>query len=374
MEKFILSKASLFSEDFAKLLESTVLVMPNWKWLVLLVGIITTLLARPVIQFILQTAKKRYPLARRFPHGFVAHFLRLPIEKSLTWVIVFLLLSALADVLTLEGKFETYYRHLLLALIAFHILKLLNAAVDAMTKVFLNLAAKAESTYNNQLIPFAAKSLKVLILVLGVLMVLQSFGLNVMSLLAGLGLGGLALALAAQDTAANLFASITILFDRPFKVGDWVKIKDVEGTVEEIGFRSTRLRTFYNSLITLPNSVVAKENIDNMGARPARRIRQTLGLTYETPPERIQQFCDETRSLIERHPKVDPLTVTVYFTNFNSSSLDILVQYHLHVFTGPEELETQMEIFLDILRLAKNLGVSFAYPTQTIYQTHLMSK
>jgi MscS family membrane protein len=371
MEKFILAKATLFSEEFAQLLSSTAVIMPNWKWLVLIIGVVAILIVHPVIQLILHTIKKRYPLARRFPHGFVANLLRLPIEKSLTWVIVFLLLSALGDILAFEGKFETYYRHLLLALIAFHILKLLNAAVDAMTKVSLNLAAKTESTFDDQLIPFAAKSLKVIIVILGVLIVLQSFGLNVMSLLAGLGLGGLALALAAQDTAANLFGSITILFDSPFKVGDWVKVKDVEGTVEEIGFRSTRVRTFYNSLVTLPNSVVAKENIDNMGVRPARRIRQVLGLTYQTPPEKIQQFCIEARSLIEKNPKVNPSTVLVYFNNFNSSALDILVQYHLQVFTGTEELETQMEIFLEILRLAKNLGVDFAYPTQTVYQTHL---
>ncbi len=250
---------------------------------------------------------------------------------------------------------------------AIWVIRLLYYAVDGLTAVFAQLALKTESTYDDQLVPFASKTLKVLVVVLGFLIVVQSFGLNVMSLLAGLGLGGLALALAAPDTAANLFGSITILFDNPFKIGDWVKVKDMEGTVEEIGFRSTRIRTFYNSLITIPNAMMAKETIDNMGVRPFRRIRQVLGVTYETESEKIEQFCEQIRYLLKQHSKVNPETVIVYFNNCNASSLDILVNFHLQVFTGPEELETQQQIFLEILKLAAKMKVDFAYPTQTVY-------
>jgi MscS family membrane protein len=192
-----------------------------------------------------------------------------------------------------------------------------------------------------------------------------------MSLLAGLGLGGLALALAAQDTAANVFGSVAIMFDNPFKVGDWIKLKDAEGTVEEIGFRSTRIRTFYNSVVTLPNAMIAKEVVDNMGIRPARRIRQIIGITYETPIPMITQFCDEVRYMITNHPQVNADSVTVNFNNFNASSLDILVNFHIRVFTGPEEMELQQKIFIQILEIASRLKVDFAYPTQTTYSKNL---
>ena len=134
---------------------------------------------------------------------------------------------------------------------------------------------------------------------LGILIVLQNMGVNVFSLLAGLGLGGLAFALAAKDTAANLFGSIMILTDRPFKIGDWVKMDGVEGTVEEIGFRSTRVRTFYNSLITIPNATIANVQIDNLGVRQYRRTTATLGVTYDTSMEKMNQFVEGIRKIIE---------------------------------------------------------------------------
>ncbi|MEN0057381.1 MAG: mechanosensitive ion channel family protein, partial [Bdellovibrio sp.] len=278
---------------------------------------------------------------------------------------------AVGDTVALNGKFNIYYEHLLRGILAFYIIRLIYHAVDALQSVFMDMALKTESTYDDQLVPFGSKALKVLVVVLGVLIVLQSFGLNVMSLLAGLGLGGLALALAAQDTAANLFGSITILFDHPFKVGDLIKMKDIEGTVEEIGFRSTRVRTAHNSLITIPNAMMAKETIDNMGVRPYRRVRQSLGLTYETPPEKIEQFCEHLRYTITQHPRVNPETVMVYFNNYNQSSLDVLVNFHLQVFTGAEELEHQQQIFLEIMKIAQKMKVNFAYPTQTVYQTNV---
>ncbi|MBV2169843.1 MAG: mechanosensitive ion channel family protein [Bdellovibrio sp.] len=367
MEKFIFEQTTLFSEDIIALLKSTVFVMPNWKWGVLAIALSVGFVLRPLIQFILKEIKKHNPFVKKYPKSFSAYLLNQKIEHPTAWLIVIFFWFGIGDAIALTGKFEVYYNHFLRGLVAIYVIRLLYYCVDAMSNVFADLAAKTESTYDDQLVPFASKTLKVLVVVLGVLIALQSFGLNVMSLLAGLGLGGLALALAAQDTAANLFGSITILFDHPFKVGDWVKVKDMEGTVEEIGFRSTRIRTFYNSVITIPNAMMAKETIDNMGIRPFRRIRQILGLTYETPPEKIEQFCDQVRYMIKQHPKVNPDTVTVNFNNYNASSLDVLVNFHLQVFTGAEELQHQQAVFVEILKIAANMEVDFAYPTQTVY-------
>ncbi len=368
MEKFIFEQSTLFSEDILALLKSTVIIMPNWKWGLLAIAIALGIVLRPLIQFILKEIKKHNPFVKKYPKSFSAYLLNQKIEHPTAWLLVIFFWFGIGDAITLTGKFEIYYNHFLRGLVAIYVIRLIYYCVDALSSVFADVAAKTESTYDDQLVPFASKTLKVLVVVLGVLIALQSFGLNVMSLLAGLGLGGLALALAAQDTAANLFGSITILFDHPFKVGDWVKVKDMEGTVEEIGFRSTRIRTFYNSVITIPNAMMAKETIDNMGIRPYRRIRQILGLTYETPPEKIEQFCDQVRYMIKQHPKVNSETVTVNFNNYNASSLDVLVNFHIQVFTGAEELEHQQAIFVDILKIAANMKIDFAYPTQTVYQ------
>lgn len=368
MEKFIFEQSTLFSEDILALLKSTVIIMPNWKWGLLAIAIALGIVLRPLIQFILKEIKKHNPFVKKYPKSFSAYLLNQKIEHPTAWLLVIFFWFGIGDAITLTGKFEIYYNHFLRGLVAIYVIRLIYYCVDALSSVFADVTAKTESTYDDQLVPFASKTLKVLVVVLGVLIALQSFGLNVMSLLAGLGLGGLALALAAQDTAANLFGSITILFDHPFKVGDWVKVKDMEGTVEEIGFRSTRIRTFYNSVITIPNAMMAKETIDNMGIRPYRRIRQILGLTYETPPEKIEQFCDQVRYMIKQHPKVNSETVTVNFNNYNASSLDVLVNFHIQVFTGAEELEHQQAIFVDILKIAANMKIDFAYPTQTVYQ------
>lgn len=366
MEKFFLENSNLFSQEIVELLKAKFLIMQNWKWGVLLIALTAGFLLRPLLQFVLKEIKLHNPFVKKFPQSFLAHFFQQTIERPLAWLLVILFWLALADLLELSGKFEVYYTHLLRALFAIYVIRLLYYTVDAGGAVLMNMASKTASTYDDQLVPFATKAMKTLVVILGCLVVLQNFGLNVMSLLAGLGLGGLALALAAQDTAANLFGSITILVDNPFKVGDWVKIKDLEGTVEEIGFRSTRIRTFYNSVITIPNGMMAKETIDNMGIRPYRRVRQTLGITYETAPDKIEQFCDQVRYLIKQNPKVNPETVVVNFNNYGASTLDILVVFHLQVFSGAEELEYQQAIFVDILKIAASMQVEFAYPTQTV--------
>ena len=367
MEQLLLTESAFLSQDIIDLLKKTVFVMPTWKWCVLAIAIAITFVARPVFQFILKEIKRHNPFIKKYPKSFTSYFLKLEIERPFAWLLIIFMFFALGDGLELSGKFANYYSHMLRGLAAIFIIRILYFAVDAGGSVLMDMAQKTASTYDDQLVPFATKSLKTIVVILGVLLALQSFGLNVMSLLAGLGLGGLALALAAQDTAANLFGSITIIADHPFKIGDWVKIKDMEGIVEEIGFRSTRIRTFYNSVITIPNAMMAKETIDNMGVRTYRRVRQVLGITYETPPELIEQFIEQIRYLIKQHPKVNPETVTVTFNNYGASSLDVLVVFHLQVYTRAEEQEHQQAILVDILKTAALMKVNFAYPTQTVY-------
>jgi len=238
--------------------------------------------------------------------------------------------------------------------------------VDVVTDFWGAHTAKTESRLDAQLVPLVRQILRVIVWAIGLLFVLQNNGVQVWSFVAGLGIGSLAFALAAQDTVANLFGAVNIFLDKPFQVGDWVRVGDVEGIVEEVGFRSFRVRTFYNSLVTIPNSTITKSNVDNLGVRHRRRIRVVLGVTYDTPPDKLQGFVEGLRAILANHPKVQK-TYEVHFNDFGASSLNILVQYHVIVDSWTEELETRAANFLEFLRLAQELGVSFAFPSTSLY-------
>jgi len=239
--------------------------------------------------------------------------------------------------------------------------------VDIFNALLVKKAVATDNKFDDLLVPMITKSLKVFMFVIGVIFSADNLDVDVSSLLAGLGLGGLAFALAARDLLGNFFGSLTVLLDRPFQIGDWVIIGDVEGSVEQVGFRSTRIRTFYNSMITLPNAALTTSTIDNMGARRFRRMKTMLGLTYDTAPEKIDAFCEGIRSLVQLHPYMRKDYYQVYFNQYNAASLDILVYVFWQTPDWNTELRERHRFLLDILRLAKQLDVEFAYPTQTLY-------
>jgi len=239
--------------------------------------------------------------------------------------------------------------------------------VDILDALMMKKVSQTATKFDDLLVPMVTKSLKVFVVVIGIVFVADNLNVDVSSLLAGLGLGGLAFALAAKDLLGNFFGSLTVLLDRPFHIGDWVVIGDVEGTIETVGFRSTRIRTFYNSLITLPNALITTTKIDNMGARRYRRMRTMLSLTYATAPEKIDAFCEGVRTLIQLHPYMRKDYYHVYFNEYGPASLDILVYVFWETPDWNTELRERHRFLVDILRLAKQLDVEFAYPTQTIY-------
>jgi MscS family membrane protein len=243
------------------------------------------------------------------------------------------------------------------------IYRLVNVLCDYLT----HLTAKTKNTFDDQLVPLVRKSLKVFTVIIGVIFILQNNGVNVTAFITGLGIGGLAFALAAKDTLANLFGSVTIFLDRPFGIGDWIKAGDAEGIVEEVGFRSTRIRTFYNSQISVPNSVMANAEIDNLGRRQYRRVYTMLNLTYDTPPKKIEAFTEGIKAIIRANPKMRQDYYEVHFNNFGAHSLDILVYAFFRVPDWSEELQQKHHFFLQIVRLAADLGVDFAFPTQTLH-------
>ena len=250
---------------------------------------------------------------------------------------------------------------------ALAVVLVLYRAIDILTDVLADRSAKTENRLDDQLIPILNTTLKIFVTAVGVLFVLQNLDVNITSLVAGLGIGGLAVALAAQDTIKNLLGGVTIFADRPFQVGDWVVVDGVEGTVEHVGFRSSRIRTFYNSLVTVPNGSVVNTGVDNMGMRRWRRYKTTLGLSYSTSPDQIQAFVEGIRAMIRSHPGMRTDYYIVEFHGFGPSSLDILVYCFIEAETWNDELRTRHVVNLDIMRLAAELNVGFAFPTQTVH-------
>lgn len=228
-------------------------------------------------------------------------------------------------------------------------------------------AKKSKSSLDDQLVPLVIRSLRILVLMLGILFILENFGYDITSLLAGLGLGGLAFALAAQDTVSNIFGSITVFSDKSFQLGDWISIGDVEGTVEDIGFRSTRIRRFDQALVTVPNSQFIKGGVVNYSARKKRRIEFYLGITYGTSVSKIKLVVEGIKKIIEEDDKFDHSFYMVKFTDFGAYSLNIYVYCFTKTTVWTDFLTVKGELNLKIMELVEELGVEIAFPSQTIY-------
>jgi len=353
----------LYDNDVQFLLKRT-LYLQNWQWLGLFLVIVAGMTLSRILAFLLLAAihrrfsRQAYTLNKKLGQGFVK-----PIRIALMawfWLLGLTLLGA-------PPEARLYLKFAALAITAAGAIWALYRLIDIVGNYMAERAARSANKFDDLLVPIVTRSLKVFIVVVAVVMLAQQTGHDPTTIFAGLGLGGLAFALAGRDVVANVFGSFTILLDRPFQIGDWVKIGDIDGSVESVGIRSTRVRTFYNSLITVPNSELVNATVDNMGARRYRRIKTTLSIAYDTPPETIEAFCEGIRELIRRHPYTRKDYFHVYFNQFAAASLEILLYCFVETPDWGTELRERHRLFSDIVRVAQRLGVEFAFPTQTLY-------
>lgn len=219
--------------------------------------------------------------------------------------------------------------------------------------------------------PWIKKTLFAIVFVFGVLMIAQSLGADVKAALGALGIGGLAFALAAQDTIANLFGSVVVAIDQPFKIGETIRIGGNVGTVEDIGLRSTKLRLIDRSLMVIPNKTVAGEQITNLARFNGRRVEQVIGLTYDTTAQQMEEIVAEFRRLILAEEEVDPTSVICYFRDYNSSSLDIWIVYVVKDPDFHKHMALRQRLNLAFMRAVEARGLSFAFPTQTLHVASL---
>jgi MscS family membrane protein len=239
--------------------------------------------------------------------------------------------------------------------------------VEVVMGFFAARAAQTASRMDDVLVPLLQKTLKAVVVAMGAIFVINVLGYPIDRWLAALGVGGLAISFAARDTIANFFGSVNVVLDRPFQVGDWVKIGDAEGTVEAVGLRSSRIRTFYNSQVVVPNAELMNATVDNLGRRRYRRTSTAISVIYGTTPEQLEAFCEGIREIIRQHPYTRKDYFHVYVKQFAASSIDVMLYCFHECPDWGTELRERHRLYLDIMRLARRLGIEFAFPTQTIH-------
>ena len=344
-----------------KFMSEEAFVLKNWQWFGMIVIILLGVIIQVLLQFtVRKTVIRRVGKEEEYSKNKKAYRSVSILSMALSWyfLLPFIKLN--------EGTNETLSKGLILVAMVSAMLAI-SQIMNVVNDLLMQKAEESENKVDDVLIPMAHKAGKIILFTVGTLFILGNLGVNVASLIAGLGIGGLAFALAAKDTIENLFGSITVLVDKPFEIGDWVVVDGVEGTVEKIGLRSTSIRTFYCSQVNVPNSNLINAKVDNYGRRSYRRIKTMLGLTYDTPPAKIEAFCEGVRELIRNHPYMRKDYYHVYLNQFNGSSLDVLLYCFIDCDDWAIELRERQRLFMSIIRLANELGVSFAYPTQTLH-------
>lgn len=231
----------------------------------------------------------------------------------------------------------------------------------------LHFGDDADNVMNTTALRFLANILKIVVIAFGVVMIISELGYNVNGLLTGLGVGGLAVSLAAQDAVGNLISGFIIIFDKPFKVGDLIESATVEGFVEEVTMRSTKIRTLDDSVITVPNSTLTKEAVTNISMMDKRRIKLNFGLIYSTSNETIEKVRKEIKNYIVENQDILPEPCRIYFRKFGDSSLDFEVVCYTETSDLDEYLKIENELNLAIKSIVEKNDTDFAYPTSTVY-------
>lgn len=276
----------------------------------------------------------------------------------LGWFIPSLMLSAkLSSVLyTIIDLFQTFF-------IMMFVLK----AISILKVYLMLLAAKTPSKMDDQLVPVAIRVLKAIVVCVAAIHMLSLFGVNVTALIAGASIGALAIALAAQDTFKNLFGSVMIFLDKPFQIGDYIQFGSIEGTVEEVGFRSTRIRRIDTSLISVPNGNITNDLLTNLGVRRFRMVELVIGILYSSTREQIQNYINELRKIPDQYDFIQKENYLIYLRNLSSSSIDIYFRIYIEATDFVSELQRREQIIFSIIKAKEKVGVDFAYSSTSVY-------
>ncbi|GAB4513986.1 MAG: mechanosensitive ion channel family protein [Anaerolineae bacterium] len=317
--------------------------------------ILTWMIVRPLRRFSVQTG---YHYDDMFLDAAGA-----PIRYAVLAFAIFVSIELLAVGDRVDGVIGDVARSLLI----FAILLLVYRLVDLFAPSSNRLLAVTGLKVEDQLLPFLRTAIKLIVIALGVVIIVQEWGYDVNGLIAGFGLAGLAFSLAAQDTVANLFGFIAIVSDNPFKIGEFIKTPDVEGIVEHVGLRSTRIRQLDQAVVYVPNNKIASSAILNWSRLTKRRIDYTLGLTYDATSGDLRVLLHRVREYLASQPTVEPDSIVVYFLNFGDSALEILVRCYVTIADWGEFTAEKERINLEVMDIVRELNMSIAFPSTSLY-------
>ena len=248
---------------------------------------------------------------------------------------------------------------------------LISRTLDAVVEEYVvPITKKSESDFDDQVLPIMRKGIRAVIWIMGIIIGMDNLGIDITAMIAGLGIGGLALALAAQDMVKNIFGGIMIFLDKPFKIGERIQIDGFDGTVEEVGLRSTRVRTLEGRLLIVNNSTFSDNTVVNVSAEHTRKVVLNLGMTYDTTPEQMQQSMDILKEIVIAHPAIETEDASIGFNAYGDFALGILFVYRIK--KEGDILQTQTEINLEILKRFNAEGLEFAFPTQTVFKKEMV--
>lgn len=271
-------------------------------------------------------------------------------------------------VLHMSDAFLVFYGNVVAVLFMINVAWYLMRFINGLITFYLQpLTKKSKTDLDDHLLPLVRKLINFLVIVIVGIMIIDRFGYNVGSLLAGLGLGGLAFALAAQDLVSNLFGGIAILMDKPFKLGDRVKVGEVDGFVREIGLRTTRIETFGGTMMVMPNSKMVNSVAENVSAEVRRRMSFTIGVEYGTSSAKMEQGKKIIEQNLKKVKGLDHKKYAIHFVNFGSSSLDIRVQYWILLEAMTNYFGVQDQLLSGIKKDFEKAKIEFAFPTQTVH-------
>lgn len=336
------------------------LVLIVFGLIVLVRSTVTWLLSKPLERLLRRTRQAGLDERIRKVVSQLAGYLLLALAIDLSARI----LEFPPDVMTLVLRVT---RTLVVISVALLVARLIDTLVLSRRQVYLLTGLSVDEA----LLPFIRTGAQLVVLALGLVIVIQVWGYDVTGLIAGLGLGGLAISLAAQDTLSNIFGFAAIVSDRPFVVGEYIKTKDVEGAIERVGLRSTRVRQLDQAVVSVPNSMLVGSAILNWSRLSRRKVELTLGVTYRTSPDQMQALLENLRGLLADRRTVDQDSVVVFFVGFADSALNILVRCYVNIADWKEFSAEKERILIDIMRAVEDHGLQLAFPSTSIYVENL---
>jgi len=336
---------------------------PRWKFLASLIYLVLAFYVSKLLDYLIQVRLKKW--AARTETKLDDMLLEL-VHGPIKVVSFVILLHIGLEIFSWPQWVQTYLSKGLQVVVAVSLTYVLLKATDMLMNYWRDRAAgESDKLFNEQIFPFVRKTIKAVIVVTAVLVTSQNLGIPITGMLALGSVGGLAVGLAAQDTLANLFGAVAIYLDKPFKVGDHVQMESIDGTVEAIGLRSTRIRNLDGHLVTVPNKTMGNAIITNIDRRPSIKTVMNIGVTYDTSNEKLQEALAILDDIIRKHPKTQDVTIT--FNKFGDSALNIQVVHWWNSTNNQEYLDGIQQFNLLIKQRFEQARIEMAFPTQTVY-------